>query len=366
MFIWEFLLVFSVSVSSFFAFLMVFREALKAPIIEFHLFSLAFLNIMIGFVLILPSTILYSDNYIDPIGKHFHALSFFFEMLGLGLFLFAFLLPEFQSSHKTYFQMVFISLTITLTAFVNYFTVQHFPAIGKVGLMYHPFGLLLFISCAIIVVIILIKRFNEISQVIHQLDLAFRLPKTTLALVFALLFFIILASITSLIPSLNFPTFSLFLPLTITILGLGYIITKDQTFWFITPTKLDLITIVDKRTGKIRYTNNFTSKRTKKPILTNILSSLSLTVKNLIHSENFIEYISFGDKIILISSGQWVVTFMIVSEKNFITQSLSNFITKKFELIFKSKLEDLTYFEVDLNRTQFSKIIKEIRSYLPL
>ena len=124
--------------------ILAFLEARKSPIKEMYVFMGGFFSMAIGFLLILPATIMYEIGQpLDELGlgQHLHGVSFFFDMAALALLVYAFILPTFKLSYKTFFLQMFFMLVCASAAIINYFTITHYVSEFRLGVSYHPIGL---------------------------------------------------------------------------------------------------------------------------------------------------------------------------------------------------------------------------------
>ena len=78
--------------------------------------------------------------------------------------------------------------------------------------------------------------------------------------------------------------------------------------------------------------------------------------------------ITFGDKIVLMHSGEWITSLVIVSEINLITKNMVSFLTKQFENEFYGKrIEIDSSVSIDVGQfSTFDKTVNLVRSYMPL
>jgi len=96
---------------------------------------------------------------------------------------------------------------------------------------------------------------------------------------------------------------------------------------------------------------NFTPDSPAEDLLGGLFTALNLSLKETLQSQQDLETISFGDKVIHVAHGQNVTSFLITSEQTLITTALSQHLTRHFESQFKTILASST--SEKLNTTNF-------------
>ena len=174
--------------------------------------------------------------------------------------------------------------------------------------------------------------------------------------------------ISRLIPSLQIPALTFGIPLSITNVYFAITFAKDKGFLYITPARLEAIIIADKQSGIPLFSKNFHEETPAEDLLSSLFNALNYSLQETIHSTTDIEHIGFGDKSVLIASGNRVSSLMIVSEINLVTQSISKYLTKTFEQNYKDLIQmekEMPVHQSDLFK-EFSVVVDRIRQYIPL
>ncbi len=171
MIITEFFFVALMSFSAFIAGNLTLLGARSSPIKEMYILSAGFYSITIGFSSIIPATLLYNIGQpLDPqhYGLLFHRISFIFDMLGLALLMFAFILPTIKLSYTSFFSIMFFMIIASSTAVINYYTLVHYASPHRLGVTYNPMGLFGFSFGSFMVALFLYMRTREIKKLVNR------------------------------------------------------------------------------------------------------------------------------------------------------------------------------------------------------
>ncbi|MFX1512187.1 MAG: hypothetical protein ACFFCQ_06345 [Promethearchaeota archaeon] len=349
------------------AFLLVFKHSRSSPILEMHLLRISFLFSSIFLFSMLPSTVLYSVDSTDPIGIQVYRIGIIFGQLAILGWSFTFLLPSYKTSYRAIFLIFLISASNVASLIINYFTLEHNLSGDTFRDIYSPLGIILIFISVTLFSTSIGKRLTDVGRIVKK-----KSPFTSQK---ALLTFLILGTLsfgilyfTWAFPSSKIPTMAWCIPLSLTLLFFAYAFSKDESFFFITPTKMDAVLITDQETGMTLFSQNFQESMPAEELLGGLFSALNISLKETIQSKKVLEEISFGDKVVILAPGKQVTAIIIVSEKNLIIEAVAKHLIKEFETRFQTELVKLQ----ETNRLdriefkEFSTAIAAIRLYFPL
>jgi hypothetical protein len=232
-----------------------------------------------------------------------------------------------------------------------------------VDTIYDPVGTILIFLFYVVLIFFLSKRVKEIITILGK---DYKSPFTSLpTLLFILIWALTLIMVYvyaqflggNLIPQYiyNVLTALLFLYVSIAM-------SKDRAFFFVTPTSLDAVIVMEQKTGTALFSKSFKEDLMAEELLSNVFSLLDISLQEALRSSTKLQEIRFGDKSVIIDSGEWVSSVLIVSEGNFVTKSITKFLTKKFEEMFENpkkehkdqviNVSDYISFEIPVNTTR--------------
>ncbi|MFX0183666.1 MAG: hypothetical protein ACFE95_11340, partial [Candidatus Hodarchaeota archaeon] len=138
---------------------------------------------------------------------------------------------------------------------------------------------------------------------------------------------------------------------------------------FLTPASLEAVIIIDHKTDLVIFSRSFIYEDDDYSLqdwqlVGGFFSALNISLKLAIKSEKGIDQISFGDKNILTARGREVSCVLVVTERNFLTQAISQYLVKQFEMLYKEKLKLKPYRSAEFD--DFELVVASIRRYLPL
>ena len=163
------------------------------------------------------------------------------------------------------------------------------------------------------------------------------------------------------------PGFTWYIPLSCIVLYLCYAVFQDESFLFITPAKFNAILISDKRSGMNLLTKNFDSGSKTEHLLGNLLSAVNISLKDNLKVNGNLEKVAYGDKVVVTYSGEFVTAFLIVSQSNFVTNSMAKFATIQYEKKFKPYLLESQRHPVKQSIfSDFEREVEFIRKFIPL
>ena len=95
---------------------------------------------------------------------------------------------------------------------------------------------------------------------------------------------------------------------------------------------------------------------------------MNVTTGQILNSNKSLEILAFADKVILAVEGNSTMTFVICSEWNLTTYSITKYLAKSFEKTFTRELDEYTRTKT-LNKKDFlnfESIVNDVRKYIPL
>jgi hypothetical protein len=135
-------------------------------------------------------------------------------------------------------------------------------------------------------------------------------------------------------------------------IGLLFLINSfrlEKSFLFISNSKLEGVIVLNSLSGKIQFYRNF---HKIDMLITGVMTAFNISIKNLVASETDIQQVTFKDKVLHFSKGKFTTTIVLVSEKSVISESISKFLSKRFEERFKVILNEKKYGVDDINEFQ--------------
>lgn len=349
-----------------------------SPVFESRFFLLGTAFFALYFYSILPTTLLNSvGEAIDPLSLQLFKFSPVLAHFGLFLLMISILLPTIANKYENLFLLILLSMLTIAASIINYQTITF--EISSTGFMIISYNSLLsfflMIANAMAYVIVLIVRIQNVSHILktksdgnfqthHILSLKFFTVHSILvSITIGTLF------VTRFLPiGNNMPGLTWFIPLSAIVLYLSYAVFQDESFLFITPARLDAILISDKKSGMSLLTKNFQNDVKVEELLGNLLSAVNISLKINLQSKGNLEQITYGDKVIVTFTGEYITCFLIVTQSNFITASIARYVTKTYEKKFSKKLLDSRKHKI-VNANIFRDFEKEldfVRKFIPL
>jgi hypothetical protein len=167
----------------------------------------------------------------------------------------------------------------------------------------------------------------------------------------------------------SLPGFTWFFPISFNFLYLAYAIFKDESFLFITASKLEGILISENNNGLVIFSKNYMELEMETDdMFANIINAFNVSLKANLQTKKNLEQIIYGDKIILSVYGELVTTFFIVSQSNLIIQSIARYVNSQFEKKFRNKLIEFRQSGIIVPQSvkAFEEEITYIRNFIPL
>ena len=327
-----------------YAFLLILKFTLKSPIPMLYLFlGIAILSLGLNFLLIIPviifdSTTIYSLSLTHDQLLYLLRLSHFFAIIFVFDFTIITYVPSFAVNFKSITILILSTFFNTATLIIDSFTINYQITPNKIQIIYNNFGLLTLVFSLIILIYVLIVRYNEIGQLInksdntdHPLKNQFESRNNFYFLIVLIIGTFALGRAVSFLPG--------YLWAGTTEIGLIYLIyalKNNSAFFFITDSKLEGVIILNSASGKIQYYKNY---QNIDMLLTSVVTAFNISLKQLMSSATDIQQIIFEDKSLLLSKGKFTTTLVLVSKKTLISDSITKHIAKKFERYYNTELE---------------------------
>lgn len=344
----------------------VYIKSQEEPVREMKLLSFGLLLMSGVLGSMIPATLLYSTDP-NPLAIVFHRLFFLISSYGILFMVLAFLLTNLGQSYRSVFMLVFYSSLVTASAFVNAITLTHEIVGGKLQVDYDPIGLFLFIATIFFSISFFIYRAVQVKRIVGGVSSPFTSYQSLL--VFAILGSLAFGTLfaTRIVSNSPLPTFTWGIFVATTVLYFIRAFSKDKAFFFITETKLDGIIVTDKNSGLTLQSKSFTGETEIETLLGSIFSALNMSIKDTIRSEKELEHVSFGDKVVLASSGTWCTVFGVVSQRNFVAEAVVRFVALEYEKIHEGSYKTGEVMVVTKEKEQkFESLMSTVRRYLPL
>lgn len=351
---------------------LIFTRFYKSPVLEAKFYILGSILFTLYFYSIIPICIL--NDY--SIELFFLKLAPVLANVGLFILSLSILLPTSSTNYKNIFFIIFLTILMTAASIVNFQTITYtISSHNYVIIDYQtPISFLLVITNGLCYVGVLVFRIRNVSKIVHvgpnniseRYVLKFQFYFIYLILISITIFSLIMNRT---LEQGTIPGFTWFFPMSLNFLYLGYAIFKDESFLFITPTKLEGILISDNNNGLVIYSKSFMEiEREENDIFANILNAFDISMKSNLQSKKNLEQIIYGDKIILSFNGELVTTFLIVTQNNLVIQSVAKYINNKFEKRFRDNLLEFKETGVVVPHVvnTFEDEIHYIRSFIPL
>jgi hypothetical protein len=302
----------------------------------------------------------------------YNRVIFAITQLGILFISFAITLTNYRPNYRSIRRLSSI-LTFNVAAIVaSSYTIEHHIVGGSIILEYDPFALFMSSIAVLYLPYLVIRQIGKISKIMTSTSTR---KHSRISLVFFSLFLIftvislIISQNTTLLSQtifLQLPSFFFAIPASIGFMLFCHIFRKNSEFLFITNAHWEDIFVINKDNNITLYTESFGDTTDRKHLLAGLLSILSTSLPVHMDSNSDLTDIILGDKVILITPGNWIYTIMVVSEKNLIIESISSHLTSKFEELYpKSIFNDISIIDQQLFSSYQQEIIK-MRRFIPL
>ncbi|MFX1286807.1 MAG: hypothetical protein ACFFB5_24425 [Promethearchaeota archaeon] len=331
------------------------------------LLTLASFISLIFFAGMVLTALLNTPHTLNPLTVTIFRIGFVFAQLCILTISFSFILPDFQFKYSSIVLIFLISASNTGSALINGTTFT-LKITDYIKLNFDPLGFLFFSISAILIVFSAVQRLINVSKIAKEKLGTVVTVRSSVILSAIMISFIILITLDTIF-TLPLPGYSYFIPLLIGGLYLNYIIKKDPAIFFLTPASLEAVIIIDHKTDLVIFSRSFIYEDDDYglqdwQLVGGFFSALNISLRLAIKSEKGIDQISFGDKNILTATGREVSCVLVVTERNFVTQAISQYLVKQFEMLYKEKLKLKPYRSAEFD--DFELVIASIRRYIPL
>ena len=332
-------------ITAIYASLVILKIALKSPIPSLYGYLfIAILSLGLNFILVLPlilfnSTTIYGITLNHSQLEDVLRLSHFFALLFVFAFTIITYLPSFKIDQKSIILLIVSTFFTTSALIIDSFTIDFIVEPNKIQIIYNNFGLIALIFSLVILVYVLMVRYNEIGELLRNSESVsgsdfqkqFESRNKFYLLIILIIASFILGRAVDFLPG--------YLWAGATEIGLIYLIIslkKNNAFYFITNSKLEGIVILNSASGKIQYYKNY---QNVDMLLTSVVTAFNISIKQLVSSVTDIQQIIFEDKSLLLSKGKFTTILVLVSKKTIISDSITKQLAKKFEKKYYSELE---------------------------
>ncbi len=346
---------------------MLFQAARKSPIVEMKLLTIASFVSLIFFAGMVLTALLNTPHTLNPLTEIIFRSGFVFAQLCILTVSFSFLLPDFRHNYTSVVMIYLISAVNTASALINGTTLT-LRITEYIKLNFDPLGFIFFSISAILIVYGVLQRLINVSKIVEGRTETAISVRSSLILSVIMISFLVLIFL-DIIFLLPLPGYSYFFPLLIGGLYLNYIIKKDPAIFFLTPASLEAVIIIDHNTDLVIFSRSFIDIKDDYSLqdwqlVGGFFSALNISLRIAIKSEKGIDQISFGDKNIITARGSEVSCVLIVTERNFITRAISQYLVKQFEQLYREKLMSKPLRSAEFD--DFELVVASIRRYLPL
>ncbi len=345
----------------------------KAPITEMKVMTVAFFSYVTSFLFLIPIALVNDVTMrpqIVPETVLFFRVASLFAILGIILVFYSVFMPSFKENNWLVI-LFLIELSFAVGAgLVNLFTADLYWADTMLRTKFDPRGLLLLTASIIFLATIMVIRVKDINDVLKSGKRSSPFVSHRNLAFIALISIVIVFNIImiDMNPQLPIPTFTWTIFVSIMFIFLAIIIVQDPTFFFLTNVKLEAILIVSEESGLVLHSTSFNPAIEAEEILAGILTALNLSLKSSGASKTTISNVTFGDKTLVVASRSRFLTLMIVSERNIIIDSISEYLATSFEKRFSEELKSLqqqSFTSTELFQS-FDDVIASVRLLIPL
>jgi uncharacterized membrane protein YidH (DUF202 family) len=312
------------------------------------------------------SAYFHSPNTVDSIGVEFHKVGQIFAYIGLYFLTITVILPNFKANYKYLVEISFILIMFVSAGLINYFTVVQEVNEQVISIKNTTFGSLLTIMGLAFLIYSLIRRSNQIKNILNKDEV--EVVKTKPFITFSLLILVIALFFLFARFGLEiFPAYGYFLPLSATILYFIFFFFQKTELFFLTPIELHRIVITQKTSGLELYSKSFSSlDNISDGFFSEILTGATSSIKTVIDAKRGLDQIRYFDRVIQSAEEDDIVAYIIVSDYNVITTSIAKWLAKKFqkEYLRKYPNKESKFIEKEEFK-KFDKYAETARAYIP-
>ena len=356
--------------SCFYCSFVIFRIAFRTPIPMFYiLLAVSVLSLGFNFFLI---TFIYINEFslLLPFFNFILTQNFGNLILRIGqffaiFFVFSFTMTTFAPLIKINIESLAIVICATLCSTASYCidasTLTYTVTNGQIHIVSNIVGAGFLVLSLLTLVFVLLIRYWETQDSFSKKNLNPNLigRRNIYILIFLFIISFLFGRQFDILPSNLWAGL-----LAVGLIYLTYSFKKDNAFYFISNTKLEAVIILNTLSGKVQFYRNFQQVDI---LITGVMTAFNISIKQLISSQTDIRQVFFEDKALLMKKGEFTTTIVFVSEKSIISDSITLYLSKKFEEKYQSVLKENPYGANDLKIFQpFDEIIKQITSYFTL
>ena len=363
-----------VTLISFIALIMVSRLTYRIPTREILFIMLALLSEFLGYIFYAINYYYSTPTQIDTKTHIFHQFGYFFAVTAIMFVTLALMLIDFKFTYNDILELLIFCWISGANAAYNTLTLNTVIYDHTLDDVYTPLGVLLILIFFMMVIYIWVKRFLKIYRIYNSSQsLTNPLREFSLFIVIGSLLIVIYMFLVinlSIHGDYSFIAGGVF-----TIIGVG-ILVKNNAFVFITDIQVDSLIVIDKNSGIRLYSRIFAEKgnsevsKDETDFIGSIISAINTSFSDTINSHKDLTEMNFSNKRVLISTGEYVRSILILSSSNLIAKEISNFVVKRFEKLFGKKLEknnkDRSFVIKNSDYKTFDGEVEIIRRYLPL
>lgn len=342
----------------------------RSPLVETKLIFIGTIFLFVDYTSYMVVPLISSPNDLATELRFFDALGYIAGQIGLLFLGLAFILTDFKSDYRNIFSIVVLTSLAMFTAAYNAFSYDISLVGSVIVTTYTPLGSVLIILFLLSFIFVFIRRLHQVYAILEKEKFSSPVTSYPSILVFSVLTslsisFYIFTRIAS--PALV-PTYLPYVGISLITLYFSIAVYFDPAFFFMTPTSLDSILIVENHSGSLIQSYSFKAGLTPEEIVSGVFSLLNISLKEMVQTESSLEEIRFGEKVLLIAPGRFVTTLMTVSDNNFVAKAVVSQCTKKFETIYREQLLKLSDKMIDSNSfAGFEEyVLKNIRPFIPL
>lgn len=333
------------------------------------LLALSILSLGINFLLVIPIYVsefsilspYFTFTLLQSQGISILRISQFFAIFFVFSFTMISFAPLLKANNKSIVIVIFATMFSTATYIINYNTLTYSVKNDKLNISYSSLGATFLILSLVILVYVLLTRYQEIRKILSKKEKNPNLmpKKNFYILILLTIFSFVLSRLFNFLPTYLWAGFS-----AIGLMYLLFYLKKDKAFYFISNTNLEGVIVLNSISGKVQFYKNFQQVDL---LITGVMTAFNISIKQLISSETDIQQVFFEDKALLLKKGKFTTIILFVTEKSIISDSITNFLAKKFEEDYFSLLNKNPYGVDDLKLFQsFEFYIKQILSYFTL
>lgn len=349
--------------------IVIFRIGRGSPIPTLYLlFGIAILSLGVNFLITMPVILFDSSSHLFLSINHRELIYLIrFGNACSVLFILSFTIVTYLPSLKIDLKslsLLIIATFFTTSAFIiDIFTLDYVIESDKLKIEFNPLGLLSLLISLVILVSVLIYRYQEIGKLMGSSETKI-FPFKNQYRSRNIFYFLIVAVIAVYAIGKTVPFIPNYLyagVIEIAVIYLIYALKKDSAFYFISDSKLEGVVILNSSSGKVQYYKNYQNVDV---LLTSVVTAFNISIKQLVSSSTDIQQIILQDKSILLSKGKFTTTILLVTKKTIISDLITNFLAKRFEKEFKDILEKSPFGEDDMTKFQsFNGDVDSIKGY---